>query len=686
MPDIPNDEEDSRTASLPAQRNRGSASASGSNSSLGQASREPPSKRRRRGRGKPGTDVQDFVPKGATFSATSLEVDPESDSTSASESDSSSGSESESDSEQQPESETNVRSCEVSAPAPNWNKTGKSVIRTSLRGWQTANANTNGNGNANTDSESAAAKKFEAVNETYWRSRSSSTSPGQEEGNRAEEGRTGTAATGDNDVQMEDGEVNGTHEISADSQSDDSGSLDSEADDSIMLNIGSQGQSRSQHDVIHISDDDSESEGDGYDPETLSVSHGSAPVNILDSSNGDGADVGSAVNPESKESALLRFAQKYPTTPSILADLDREDMELQAKIIFYNRDINDINLQLPITCMECLQEGHLAEVCPTRECVHCGAWNKHQSSLCPKFRRCQRCRERGHDAKQCPSALKSSASEIPCDLCGSADHLEFDCDYLWKFPRQDTTSAPVLVSISCAHCTSNRHLIGDCHSLTRPFLSSSFTVRGIDPNLITNINSVVNPRRGGVGAPSGPAGGQRGNGLKIRGRADHHARSPSPDSDDMMSTSMPRGSQGRRGGPGGNRNGNRGSINIRIGANKGNGGLPPPPPSARDYRDREDPYPRGGYNSRQRSMSPGPDRGRPGRGRGRGGQQPPRSPPRAQGRPSGPSGQSRGGRGNGRGGSGRGGRSGRGGGGGGGGDAYRPMPSAAKKAWDKYRL
>ncbi|KAL5046878.1 hypothetical protein BDW71DRAFT_181333, partial [Aspergillus fruticulosus] len=492
MPDIPSDEEDSRNASLAAQRNRGSASASASNPSSRHTSREPPSKRRRRGRGKQDTNVQDFVPKGATFSATSLEVDPESESTSTSESDSSSGNESESDSEKEADSEFKVRDSGVSAPAPNWNKTGKSVIRTSLRGRPTANANTDGNGNGNTDSGSAAAKKFEAVNGMYWRSRSSSASPGREQRNKAEEGKSETAAIGYNDVQMEV-DVNGTHEISVDSQSDDSGSLDSEADDSIMLNIGSRGRDRSQHDVIHISDDDSESEGDGYDPESLSVSQTPVTVNILDGSSGDGADVGSAANSESKESALLRFAQKYPTTPSILADLDREDMELQARVMFYNRDINDINLQLPITCMECLQEGHLAEVCPTRECVHCGAWNRHQSSLCPKFRRCQRCRDRGHDAKQCPSALKSSASEIPCDLCGSADHLEFDCDYLWKLPRQDTTSAPVLVSISCAHCTSNRHLIGDCPSLTRPFFSSSFTVRGIDPNLITNINSVVNP-------------------------------------------------------------------------------------------------------------------------------------------------------------------------------------------------
>ncbi|KAL4803607.1 hypothetical protein BDV18DRAFT_36687 [Aspergillus unguis] len=645
MPDLPSDEVDSRTASLAAQRNRSNKSASVSNPSSRQTSREPPNKRQRRARKTHDAEVQDFVPKGATFSANSLEVDPETESSSGSDdssssgsdsdegSDSSSDSESENEKKQTTEPKTAIPNGVASAPAPDWNKTGRSAIRTSLRSRQPA-ANTNANANR-TDSETDAARKFEAVNDKYWRGRSSSSSPGLEKGSTKEERNGVTSATpapeGDDEMELEEGEVNTDQEPSLSGDSDDSGSLDSEADDSIMLNtVGSRGQTRSQQDVMSISDN---SDGDGYDPEALPVSQ---PM-----------ENGSV--PDSKENALARFAQKYPTAPSVLSDLNRDDMELQAKIVFYSRDINDINLQLPIVCVECLREGHLAEVCPLRECVHCGSWNQHQSSLCPKWRRCQRCRERGHDSKGCPSALKSSASEVPCDLCGSSGHVEFDCDFLWKLPRQDTTGAPALVSISCAHCTSSHHLIGDCPSLTRPFLSSSFTVREIDPSLITNINSVVGPRRGG-----GPAQLGKQRGMKIRGRADYGARSPSPDSDDMMS----RGGPGRRGGFGNNRNGNRGNINIRIGGNKNNG---PPPPSARDYRDREDPYPRN-YNSRQRSMSP--PRGPP-RGRGRGGYPPP--------------GPSRGGRGGG-------GRGGRGGPKRGGGDAYRPLPSAAKKAWDKYRL
>lgn len=379
MPDLPSDDEDSRIASLGAQRNRGSASAnasrSGSNTSSRHASHEPPHKRRRRGRGSQSADVQDFVPKGATFSAHSLEVDQDTESTSESGSDSGSGSgdssESSSESESESESENDIEkgvrsdvgSAHVSAPAPNWNKTGRGVIRTSLRSRQNGNANTNTS--TGSESQPAAAEKSELVNGTHGGSRSPSVVSGeQERKSNQEEGDTGAPAV--NDIQMEEGEVNGEQEGTSGSQSpasgdsDDSESLDSEADDSIMLNIGSRGHGRSQNDAISISDD---SEADDYDPETLPISHSVGAAGIFD--NQDGTPNGSAAN--LKESALLRFAQKYPNAPSTLADLCQEDMELQAKIVFYDRHINDINLQLPVVCMECLREGHLAEVCPTKE-------------------------------------------------------------------------------------------------------------------------------------------------------------------------------------------------------------------------------------------------------------------------------------------------------------------------------
>ncbi|GFF97973.1 hypothetical protein IFM61392_00031 [Aspergillus lentulus] len=616
-------ENDSRTASVGVQRSRLNDSTDSSRPNSSDPNPNPRKRQRRNGKSAV-PDVRDFVPQGAAFTAASLEVDPDSPSSSGSDSSDgdSDGKSTTSDAEKQNTARTNPQ-----APAINWNKTSKSGIRTSL----SRRADRTGE-------NKQASSQFKAVNDKFWRSRSASVSS---------DGGDQDVTLVDNEGDMEVGELD--EETSAESSdmdqsgdSDDSVSLDSEADDSILLNIGDQND-----------------QTDGLSAEVN-------PVPVNGTAAGDRSTI-------SKEESHRLFSQKYSVAPTILADLDRNDMEVQARCLFYDREINDINLQLPISCTECLKEGHLAAVCPTKECVHCGAWNQHQSIFCPSWRRCQRCRERGHDEEQCSSLLKGSASEVPCDLCGSSSHLELQCDMMWKIPRQELPSGPVLVSISCSHCTSNRHLVGDCPSLSRSMVSSSFTLRGIDPHMVTNINSVTGGRQGGPASRRGQSG------MQIRGRADRP--SVSSDSEDMM----PRA--GRQ--PGGrNANANTNRPNIRIGSGIGRGkNLAPAGPRASDrdtrqtYRDRQD-Y--GGHNSRQRSMSPN---ARPSRGRANDRRQPPpRSPPRN--RPE-PSRQTRGG-GNG---GGRGGRGGRGGGskrggasGGSNGDGYRPMPSAAKKNWDRYRL
>ncbi|KAE8145258.1 hypothetical protein BDV25DRAFT_74156 [Aspergillus avenaceus] len=596
MPDSPGEDyDDSRTASVGAQRIRGASTNGSRHSSIDHLS-HPKKKQRRNGKlGR--TEARDFVPQGATFSANSLEVDPDTTS--------SSGSDSDDDSSSSDDGSDTSHAAPQSAPAPNWNKSSQGAIRTSLN---------NGGQKEDTGKQTS---RFDAVNGKYWRSRSESVSSNDDKDGDAEEG----------EVREDDSVQSSKMHLSGDSEDS---SLDSEADDSILLNIGSRDQTQN-------SMNGGPSQGhDDYDPESVHVAQALAGQTI------DGAADGSLA---SKEEAFRRFSQKYPTNPSTLADLNQEDMETQAKYIFYDRDINDINLQLPIACTECLREGHLGEVCPYKECVHCGSWNQHQSSFCPAWRRCQRCRERGHDAQTCSSTLKSSASEIPCDLCGSSAHLELECDLMWKSHQQEP-SGPVLVSISCSHCTSNRHLVGDCPSLSQPPTSSSWTLRGIDPNLVTNTNSVVSGRRGGSSSRG------RG-GMKIRGRADAHS-SPD-DSDDMMFRPERRQPVGR--------GANRGSIRIGSGIGK-NKNLGPAGSrgsdmdSRQNYRDRQDYHP---GNSRQRSMSPNPRRGR-----GKDSWQPPARGARGGGR-------GRGGRGNGnkRGGN---------------GDAYRPLPSAAKKAWDRYRL
>lgn len=173
--------------------------------------------------------------------------------------------------------------------------------------------------------------KFDAVNDKYWRSRS--------------------ASSDDDTSSQGDSEDLNDNTSGSDSASD---SIDSEEnDDSIMVNVGS---------LQQTANGDGSTRGSEYDSESRRVIE-EGLLNGADSA----VDAKQSSSGESKEEALRRFSQKYPTYPMTLVDLDRHDFEVQAKYLFYDRDINDINLALPIGCTECLREGHLAEVCPSKE-------------------------------------------------------------------------------------------------------------------------------------------------------------------------------------------------------------------------------------------------------------------------------------------------------------------------------
>jgi protein AIR1/2 len=281
------------------------------------------------------TDARDFVPRGAAFSANSLEVDPDDTSSSGSGS-----SDSDDESSSDDGNETSSQAGPQSAAAPNWNKARKNTIRTSL-----------GN-RGNKENEGKQNPKFDAVNGKYWRSRSESVSTGCDNDNASQSNSDDVSEEGE--VQEDDSSDSSQMQLSGDS---DDSSLDSEADDSILLNIGSRNQTQ---DPSQKQNGRSALEDDDYDPEALPVSQSSNKVKPY-----DGAADSSSTVP--KEEAFRRFSRKYPTNPSVLADLNREDMETQAKYIFYDRDINEINLQLPVACTECMREGHLAEVCPHKE-------------------------------------------------------------------------------------------------------------------------------------------------------------------------------------------------------------------------------------------------------------------------------------------------------------------------------
>ncbi|KAJ6083906.1 hypothetical protein N7486_010706 [Penicillium sp. IBT 16267x] len=562
------DEADSRTASVGIQRPRTKNSSnhgSGDNDSR-------PKKRQRRNRSR-ASDVSDILPRGASFSLNPLEVDPDETSSSGS----SAGSGTDSDNSDSPEKPAPVNPHAGStAPAISWNQGRKAPVRTTL-----GKRKASGEVQPKPQATGPKSEQFSAVN-AFWTPHDDSPSP--------ELSGEDTGVIGDQVSEDESGGSSELEEGEVGSRSDsDAVSLDSEADDSILLNIGSK----------------AEDTADEYSREEA-ITNGQTNGHV------DGASEEGALplpgSSESKEETFERYAKKYPTPPATLVDLERGDMEIQAQFIYWDQDINDIDLQLPVGCTECLQYGHQAEVCPTKECSHCQAWNQHISALCPSWRRCQRCRERGHTDKECPSALKSSASEVPCDFCGSSDHTESFCDDRWKLPLRETTSTEVRVSISCANCMSKSHLIGDCPSLHRPYNTSSFSLKGIDPDLIINLNTAPKQIQPPISYKQG---------RKARGgaRGGINARSSSPSSDDMLPRkgSKPQPVSRGRG---------RGS-HIRF----GNSVAPPRNGSGPDKSRGRPPPSRGrpqfpGNNTRQRTLSPLPrsfPRGPPPRGRGRGG-------------------------------------------------------------------
>ncbi|KAI5286419.1 hypothetical protein KEM54_006802 [Ascosphaera aggregata] len=230
-----------------------------------------------------------------------------------------------------------------------------------------------------------------------------------------------------------------------------------------------------------------------------------------------------------REAAIRKLRAKYPIDPTTLADLTRQDLEKQAKYLFYHLNINDIDLSLPIKCIDCFEEGHLSEICPNKICHHCEAWEAHDSRFCPLIRRCQHCRGRGHNREGC-TASRRSCHDVPCDLCGSALHFETECETLWRSAMRPTSVPParIKLSISCAYCANTGHLFGDCPEYISSGAATDglpWSLKGIDPATIINLNTVPYVGvRNGLNKIDGSAGNgrnanNRGNDYRIKGKS-----------------------------------------------------------------------------------------------------------------------------------------------------------------------
>lgn len=335
-----NDEGDSRTASIGQLQNR---------RDLSDADR--PLKRRRVR--KENRDVCDFVPRGMSFSGTPLEVE---DATSA---DSSRSDNSDSDKKRtktdkkgddtlpEPAENEHVQDASIKglAPSVNWNSKGSGIIRTALRGNRQPGANTPATGVQEARKSPPApmhrkGQKEEHEQESENEESESSSSSGSEAFSSAGSEESEEQSDGDSEERSED--------------SDESGEL-SDGNDDILLNMSSQ-NGPVAHRPVETSRpvvEPNKSQANGLD---RADDHDSLSSVMMSDDFGD-----------KKAAALATFRKVYSTDPVTLGDLTLADLQAQAKYVFFQTDVRDLDRSLPVRCLDCMGDGHLAEVCPEKE-------------------------------------------------------------------------------------------------------------------------------------------------------------------------------------------------------------------------------------------------------------------------------------------------------------------------------
>lgn len=116
-------------------------------------------------------------------------------------------------------------------------------------------------------------------------------------------------------------------------------------------------------------------------------------------------------------------------------------------------------------CLSCGQLGHDSSTCPAMACTSCSTFGKHPTASCPLSARCGKCRERGHLTKDCPEKLARSKGEaVPCDLCGSNDHLEMACNSIWRSydPKPEEIRTVRNIPAYCYICGKSDHYGPEC--------------------------------------------------------------------------------------------------------------------------------------------------------------------------------------------------------------------------------
>lgn len=241
---------------------------------------------------------------------------------------------------------------------------------------------------------------------------------------------------------------------------------DSESDGGVVLNLQTIGQDSGEileanlkniavsEKIIH---DNFESDGEIKESEEDDVMMKHFQSNPTTHKNEIVSDV-----PTKKPAQISRL----PT----LADLNPEELKLQLRYFYISKSLDTIDRDSLVRCLVCAQEGHMAELCSDLTCGTCGAHKQHFTKNCPRTKRCAKCRERGHQESSCRYKLQRLMQyEMTCDLCQRDGHNEDNCELLWRTSGRPWESdlTDRRIRLECYECGGAGHLGNDC-GMRRP--------------------------------------------------------------------------------------------------------------------------------------------------------------------------------------------------------------------------
>lgn len=248
---------------------------------------------------------------------------------------------------------------------------------------------------------------------------------------------------------------------------------DSESDGGVVLNLQSSGQESGEITEANVQDSDTDrgsiiiiTRSNSEDEDAMMrYSRSGQPAQAVDSTGAFGMDLNSREHQQ-----------------RVLADLNADELNLQLRYFYPTTGIENLDRNKLVKCLVCAGEGHLADTCESLNCATCGKHNDHFTRQCAQAKRCRRCRELGHQSLDCPHKLVVTTSEITCDWCQRVGHVEDDCEILWRTSGRPWLSCLLAkaIQLGCYECGKTGHLGNDCSTRRpgKPMGTSTWSLSG----------------------------------------------------------------------------------------------------------------------------------------------------------------------------------------------------------------